>query len=319
MTMRVCILGAGSLGCAIGGALALSGADVVLVNHNAEHVDAINRDGLKITDGTNGHTVAVRAAVDCADIAPVDLLVVLVKSFDTVAAIEAARSLVAAQTTVLSLQNGLGHEDIIANAVGRAPIIAGKSYVGGMMLGPGRVLAGLRDKRTLIGELDGSVTPRITRISDAFNRAGLTTAISTNIIGVVWDKLLVNAATGALSGITRLPYGALYSMPEVRACALAAVTEGIAVAEASGVSISIHDPVEAWNMAGAGLPYEFKPSILQSLEKGSRTEIDFINGALVREGAQCGVATPVNATLVAAIKGIEYGIAQARVHQVPWR
>ena len=144
-----------------------------------------------------------------------------------------------------------------------------------MMLGPGRVLAGLHDKRTLIGELDGSVTPRITRISDAFNRAGLTTAISTNIMGVVWDKLLVNAATGALSGITRLPYGALYSMPEVRACALAAVSEGIAVAEASGVSISIQDPAEAWNMAGAGLPYEFKPSILQSLEKGSRTEIDF--------------------------------------------
>ena len=132
-----------------------------------------------------------------------------VKSFARpAAAIEAARSLVAAYTTVLSLQNGLGHEDIIAEAVGRAPIIAGKSYVGGMMLGPGRVLAG-HEKRTLIGRApwlgDAAHHPHFY----AFNRAGLTMAISTNIMGVVWDKLLVNAATGALSGITRLPYGAL--------------------------------------------------------------------------------------------------------------
>ena len=173
-------------------------------------------------------------------------------------------------------------------------MLAGKTYVGGVLLSPGHIIAGTRGKRTYIGELDGSISAARAAIAETFNRAGLPTTVSANIMGTMWDKLLINVATGALSGITRLPYGGLYSVPEVRECALAAVAEGIAVAKALGVTLTSDKPRDAWLKAAEGLPKEFKASMLQSLEKGSPTEIDFINGSVVRWGERCKVPTPVN-------------------------
>jgi 2-dehydropantoate 2-reductase len=234
------------------------------------------------------------------------LVIVLVKSFHTRQAIESARAIVGPGSVVMSLQNGLGHEDLLAKAVGRDKVMAGKTYVGGVLLMPGRVLVGTAGKETLIGELDGSVSARALAIRDEFRRAGLEITLSENIVGTMWDKLLVNVATGALSGITRLTYGELYKVPEIEACALAAVGEAMAVAKASGVVLATREPRHAWLKAAEGLSAHFKTSMLQSLEKGSATEIDFINGAVVRWGQRCGVPTPVNQTLVAGIKGIEH-------------
>ena len=199
----------------------------------------------------------------------------------------------------------LGHEDILADVVGRHHVIAGKTYVGGVFLAPGHVIAGVENKETLIGELDGATTPRVRAIAAEFERAGLATIVSANIYGTMWDKLLINVATGALAGITRLTYGDLYSVKEIEACAVAAVNEAMAVAKAHGIELSIHDPRDAWVKAAEGLPPDFKTSMLQSLEKGSATEIDFINGSVVRWGARRNVPTPVNQTLVACVKGIE--------------
>ena len=303
--MKICVLGAGALGCAIGGVLAEAGCAVTLVTRNAAHVAAIDRDGLRLVEDGRERTVAVRAATDCAALGTMDLVIVLVKSFHTRAAIESALNIVGPGTVVLSLQNGLGHEDVLAEVVGRDKVMAGKTYVGGVLLAPGRILVGTAGKETLIGELDGRVSARARAIADEFRRAGLQLTLSENIVGTMWDKLLVNVSTGALSGITRLAYGELYQVPEVEACALAAVAEAMAVAKACGVVLETREPREAWLKAAEGLPGDFKTSMLQSLEKGSVTEIDFINGAVVRWGARCGVATPVNQTLVAGIKGIE--------------
>ena len=307
--MKICVLGAGALGCAMGGVLTEAGHEVWLINRNAAQVDAMTQRGLILrTDGVD-RTVLVRAATSAAGVdsasGAADLLIVLVKSFHTEEAMRSAVSLVGPQTVVLSLQNGLGHEDVLAEIVGRDKLLAGKTYVGGTQLAPGHVIAGTRQKLTVIGELDGTVSARVEAVAAAFNAAGLDTTVSDNIIGTIWDKLLVNVATGALSGITRQPYGELYQVPELEACAVAAVSEAMAVARACGVRLSISHPLEAWRMAGAGLPFEFKPSMLQSLEKGSITEIDYINGAVVQQGLRYGIPTPVNQTLVAAIKGIE--------------
>lgn len=308
--MKICILGAGSLGCAIGGVLAEAGSDVTLINRSKAHVEAMNRTGLRLRRGESERTVKVKAATGCQGVGRADLVIVLVKSFHTREAMQAAAPLLGEGTVVLSLQNGLGHEDILAEIAGHSRILAGKTYAGGMLLGPGHVVDGTRGKPTIIGELDGTLSKRVRRIADEFNRAGLQTTISSNIMGTIWDKLLVNVATGALSGITGLPYGGLYNVPEVRDCALAAVAEAMAVAEASGVKLSIEEPRDAWLKAAEGLPAQFKASMLQSLEKGSRTEIDFINGSVVRWGERCGVPTPVNRALVAGIKGIEYRMVQ---------
>lgn len=307
--MKICFLGAGALGSAIGGGLAEAGADVCLVDAWQEHVDAIERKGLFLREAGVDRVVRARAATHADAFGVADLVIVLVKSYHTREAMQSALSLVGPDTVVMSLQNGMGHEDILADIVGRGHVVAGKTYLGGVLLGPGHVIAGLRGKETIIGELDGSVTDRVQRIAKVFNDAGLALAVSTNIRGTIWDKLLINVATGALAGITRLTYGALYDVPEIRVCALAAVAEGIAVARAQGVALSYDDPEGPWLKAAAGLPPEFKTSMLQSLEKGTRTEVDFINGAVVREGARSGIATPVNQTLVACIKGIERELA----------
>jgi 2-dehydropantoate 2-reductase len=306
--MNICILGAGALGCSIGGTLAESGAAVWLVNRAQAHVNAINTVGLRMRDGDTERSVKVRAATSCHGLPAMDLVIVLVKSFDTRAVIESAADVIGDHTVVLSLQNGMGHEDILAEVVGRAKVLAGKTYVGGVMLAPGHIIAGTRGKDTYIGELDGAISPRVQAIADTFKRAGLNTIVSADIVGTMWDKLLVNVATGALSGITGLSYGELYAVPEVKATALAAVNEAITVARAGGVTLSFDSALQAWDKAAEGLPPEFKASMLQSLEKGSLTEIDFINGAVVRAGKKHGVPTPVNEALAACIKGIERGL-----------
>ena len=303
--MKIYFLGAGALGCAIGGSLAAAGSDVTFIDRYQAHVDAINRDGLLMQDGESERVVRVKAATDCKGLAPADLVIVLVKSFHTRDAIQSALSIVGERTAVMSLQNGLGHEDILADVVGGSHVLAGKTYVGGVLFGPGRIIAGTRGKRTIIGELDGSVSERARAIAAEFERAELPTTVSDNIVGTMWDKLLINVSTGALSGITGLPYGDLYAVPEIEACAVAAVSEAMSVARASGVRLSIEKPRDAWVMAADGLPAEFRTSMLQSLDKGSVTEIDFINGAVVRAGRRCNVETPVNQALVASIKGIE--------------
>jgi 2-dehydropantoate 2-reductase len=304
-TLKIAILGAGALGCAIGSTLTQGGNEVWLVDRFAAHVETMRRDGLLVDSADGSSRVKVRATMDAAEVGPVDVVVVLVKSFHTDAAIRGALDLVGDRTVVLSLQNGLGHEDVLADAVGRERVLAGKTYVGGVLRAPGHIQAGVIGKLTYIGELDGQLTPRVKAIADAFNASGLSTTVSSNIMGTMWDKLLINVATGALTGITSLTYGPLYEEPLLKAASLSAVSEAIAVAQAAGVDLTITDPEQAWNLAAEGLGPLFKTSMLQSLEKGSVTEIDYINGSVVRWGERVGVPTPVNSTLVACIKGIE--------------
>lgn len=307
--MKIAILGAGALGCAIGAALTEAGHETWLLNRSAQHVEAMRRHGLRVDDASGTRQVAVRATTQAAEAGAVDLVIVLVKSFHTEAAMRGAMALIGPDTLVLSLQNGLGHEDVLADAVGRERVLAGKTYVGGVLRAPGHIQSGVAGKATYIGELDGRITERVQAIAAAFNAAGLATTVSDNIVGTMWDKLLVNVATGAVTGITGLTYGQLYGEPLLEQTALAAVAEAMAVARAAGVRLSFTRPEQAWTLAAEGLPASFKTSMLQSLEKGSVTEIDFINGAVVRGGQRHGVPTPVNATLVACIKGIERAMA----------
>ncbi len=304
--MKICILGSGAIGSSIGGILTEAGLEVHLIDPWTEHVNAMNRQGLKLREDSSERVVRVRAATDCQGIGPADLVLVLVKSYHTKEAIKNAGPIIGDKTVVLSFQNGLGNEDILAEVVGKERVIGGRTFTGGVLLGPGHVIAGRKGKQTYIGELDGRITERVIQIAKQFNQAGLETIISSNIIGIMWDKLLINVATGALSGITRLPYGGLYKVKEVMDCAVEAVSEGIAVAKAMGVELTITDPKKIWLKAAENLPPEFKTSMLQDIEKGSRTEIDSINGSVVRLGEKYGIPTPVNRVLVANIKGIEH-------------
>lgn len=296
----------------MGGTLAEHGHEVWLIHRSQARADAINAHGLTLHTGERVRTVAIHAATDTRAVGSCELVLVLAKSFDTESVMQHAAAVLGPDTLVLSLQNGVGHEAVLARFVPTAQIALGKTYVGGQLLGLNDVIAGTEGKLTLIGELDGTLSPRILRVAQVFSAAGLTTQACENIQGVIWDKVLVNAATGAVSTISGLPYGELYQCAPLERIALAAVAEGMAVARAMGVTLSIREPRDAWVRAGTGLPYEFKPSMLQSIERGTITEIDYINGAIVQAGQRLGVPTPVNETLVACVKGIERRVEVTR-------
>lgn len=305
--MKICMLGTGSLGSTIGGTLAQGGSEVYFVDQWKEHIDKINEDGLKMTDEKEDWYVKVDARTSAEGMGPVDLVIVLVKSFATKEAVSQLKetNVIGENTLVMSLQNGLGNEETIVEVVGEANVISGKTYVGGRLLSPGYVSAGVKGKYTYIGELTGEITDRIQAVCDEFNKAGLLCEVSDNIKGLIWDKLLINVAAGALCGITRLPYGPLYEEEYIKETAVAAIQEGIDVAKAAGVKLKSEDPEYPWYAASEGLPETFKTSILQSLELKRPTEIDFINGSVVEWGKKFGIPTPVNRTLVTCVKGIE--------------
>lgn len=302
--MKVCVLGAGSLGSTIGGALAQAGNEVHFVGRRA-HMDAINEKGLIMVTPTGEEVAHPIGHADTEGIGACDLVIVLCKAFDTKTTMEEGKELVGKDTVVMSLQNGLGAEDVLCEVVGAEHVIGGKTYIGGMLLEPGRVQATIPGKDTFIGELDGTLSDRVKMIGSAFDQAGMHCIVSDNIMGVIWDKLLVNVATGAVCGITHLPYGDMYQEDKLVATAIAAVREGMDVAAKAGVSLTYSDPMDVLELARAGLPYDFKPSILQSLEKHRSTEVGVINGAVVAQGAKYGVPTPVNEVLVACVTGIE--------------
>jgi 2-dehydropantoate 2-reductase len=303
--VHVVIIGAGSLGSAIGGVLSLAGHDVVLVTRNRAHVDAIRRGGLRLDDGEVVHLAHPVADTEYRRHVIADLAIVLVKSFDTADAVRAALPVIDETTTVLTLQNGVGCEETIAEIVGTDRVVAGRTFVGGRIVEPGIVEYGVVGRTTTIGELDGEVTSRIGRIATAFRSAGMQTDVSTDVRSMMWEKLFVNVATGAWSALTGLPYGELSVHHDVERMAIATVAEAIAVARGLGVHVTTSDPAVPWRRAWEGLPYGFKASMLQSVEKGGRTEVDVMHGAVSRGGREAGVPTPVNDTLWAAVLGLE--------------
>lgn len=305
--MKICMLGAGALGSVIGGTLAQGGSEVYFVDQWKEHVDKICENGLRMTDEKEDWSVKIDARTSAEGIGTADLVIVLVKSFATKTAVTQLKetNVIGENTLVMSLQNGLGNEEAIAEIIGEKNVISGKTYVGGRLIGPGYVSAGVKGKYTYIGEMTGEITDRIRKVAEEFNKAGLLCEVSDNICGLIWDKLLINVAAGALCGITRLPYGPLYEEEYIKETAVMAIKEAIEVAKAAGVKLKTEDPEYPWYAASEGLPPTFKTSIQQSLEMKRQTEIEFINGAVVRWGKQYNIPTPVNQTLVTCVKGIE--------------
>ncbi len=303
--MSICVVGAGALGSAFAALLLDSGCDVTLLCRRSEHVKEINENGLAVNIDGQTKVSMVRATADSRDIPVVDLIIILVKSRQTRGAIQSALGVVGGKSSVLTIQNGLGNEEILAEVVGADKVLSARTYVGSARNHLGQFEVTIQNKETVIGETDGRITPRLEKIARTFGDAGLLTVISQNIVGTIWDKLLVNLATGALSAITRLAYGDLYEIEEVERSAFEIITEGINLADALGVEITERNLKVIWEHARVRLPRGFKASMLQSVERRELTEIDFINGAIVRLGVRFGIATPANNAMLAALKGIE--------------
>jgi 2-dehydropantoate 2-reductase len=303
--MRIAVLGGGgAMGGLFGGYLARAGEDVTLIDVSRAAVDAINRDGLTIEERDGSTTVVkVKASSAPDEVGPVDLIVNFVKCYHTEAAIQAATPMLGETTAILTLQNGWGNADRIAAIAGRPRVMVGLTYNAGTLLAPGRVRRTAISK-TLVGELDGTISPRLDAAVAALRKAGIDTEPSPEIVSEIWKKLALNACTLPTAALLRFAAHELNQHEEMRALMRGLLAEVVAVAAAQRIAL---DPAERWQAITDLLDRAVgaRASMLQDVEAGRQTEIDVINGAIVEAGRSHGMATPLNDAMVWMVKSLQ--------------
>ena len=303
--MKIAVLGGGgAMGGLFGGYLARAGEDVTLVDVSRAAVEAIKRDGLLIEE-RDGSTIVVEVKASSLpnEVGPVDLIVNFVKCYHTEAAIQAAAPMLGVTTAILSLQNGWGNADRIAAIAGRSRVMVGLTYNAGTLLAPGRVRRTAISK-TLLGELDGEMSPRLAAAVAALRKAGIDTEPSSQIVSEIWKKLALNACTLPTAALLRFAAHELNQYEEMRALMRGILAEVVAVAAAQGIAL---DPAERWQAITDLLDRAVgaRASMLQDVEAGRQTEIDVINGAIVEAGRRHALATPLNDAMVWMVKSLQ--------------
>jgi 2-dehydropantoate 2-reductase len=301
--VRVCVVGCGAIGGLYAAHLArLGDVEVWAYDVSPEHVAAINRDGLRLT-GAAGFTARLEARTDAAEIPPCELGIVAVKAAFTDAAM-AATAPVFADGAVCSVQNGIGSEEVVARHVPR--VIRGVCLPAGHVTAPGVVNMDAPGT-TWIGPFEPAPAraPQIAALGESLNRAGMPTEVEADARGAQWTKLLFNASTNPLAALTGLTHGELCDQPALRATVTSLVDEGRAVADALGITLD-SDPDELISRA-AEENHGHRPSMLQDAAAHRPTEIDALNGGIVRAGAEAEVSTPLHAAIAALIAGLEAG------------
>ena len=295
--MKIAVLGAGAMGSLYGAKLSANGKnDVHLIDVWKEHIDAVNLHGLQMEEGDDVLLYEnLKGHISSEETGVCDLVIVFVKSTVTKTAVESNAAVFGPNTVALTLQNGLGNIEQISGVIGAERVIAGTTAHGATMLSAGKIRHAGKGK-TIIGELGGHESDRIRKMAAVLEDAGMETVISGNVLGLVWDKLLVNVGINALTGITKLYNGQLLDYPEIEELLEKAVSEGVAVARAKGIVLGFDDPV-AHTKDLCKATAANKSSMLQDILNGRQTEIDRMNGAIVREGKALGIETPVNLAL----------------------
>ncbi|RQP25600.1 ketopantoate reductase family protein [Piscinibacter terrae] len=293
--MKIAVMGAGAVGCYYGGMLARAGHEVVLIGR-ARHVDAVRRRGLVLDTLSFKEHVAMAASTDARDIAGASLVLFCVKSTDTETGAAQMAPHLADDALVLSLQNGVDNTERLRASL-KQEVGAAVVYVATEMAGPGHVQHHGR------GELVIGPSARSDELVAMFGQAGVPVQVSDNVAGTLWAKLILNCAYNAMSAITQIPYGALVQGQGVWDVMRDAANECLAVARAEGVTVP-GDPWAAVERIAATMPTQFS-STAQDLARGKPSEIDHLNGFVVRKGQALGVPTPVNRVLHTLVKLLE--------------
>jgi 2-dehydropantoate 2-reductase len=299
--IRVAVLGAGAVGCYFGGMLARAGHRVTLIGR-PQHVEAIARDGLRFEAKTFSESVRADASTSAASVRGAKLVLFCVKSTDTEAAAEQIAPHLDADAVVLNLQNGVDNTERIQAQVAN-PVVPAVVYVATEMAGPGHLKHHGRGD-LVIGSLDGKVTLDILqRVQRLFAAASVPVTISGDVASGLWEKLVVNCAYNALSAITQLPYGKLIRGAGIREVMRDIVEETLAVAKAGGIHVAPDMLARVYKLA-EGMPTQYS-STAQDLARGKPTEIDHLNGYVVRRGEALRIPTPANRALQALVKLLE--------------
>lgn len=300
MAMKIAVVGCGAMGSVYAGRLAAAGNSVLAIDPWAEHVARIADHGLRLTGPDMDRTIPLRATTTPPD-EPMDLVILAVKAADVRPAAATGLHLLGADTVVLTIQNGLGAADDVADVVGGGRVAVGiASGFGASLKGPGHAHHNaMRAMR--FGAYDTLDPSALAHVAETWRDAGFDAEAVADIAAMQWEKLTCNVAYSAPCALTGLTVGEVMDDPEVGPVSRAAATEAWRIARASGVAIAVDDPVRHVREFAARMP-DAKPSALLDHEARRVSEIDVINGAVPRQAARIGQEAPVNATLTALVR-----------------
>ncbi|MEM6762979.1 MAG: ketopantoate reductase family protein [Pseudomonadota bacterium] len=289
----VAVIGAGAMGSIYGSAFQRAGARTTLVDRREDHVAAINESGLAVEQGGTDHKTEIAARRD-ADGLQADLVIVLVGSDSTRSVAETAARTAGPTGAVITLQNGIGNAEALAECVPHDQLIVGSTYNSGAYLGPGRV-AHTNVGPTIIGSYEHGVRPRDTALAERMSEMGFPTTTAEEVMGHVWLKFTLNCALNPVCAATGFRPGEVMRTPPARALLDSIVDEIVAVVDAKGMAIPVSD-LRHYILEHAFTRYN-RPSMLQHVEAGIRPELSSLNDALVAEADALGVRADANRTL----------------------
>jgi 2-dehydropantoate 2-reductase len=300
--MKTAIIGPGAMGGLFGSLLTRAGKEVWLVGNRQEQVDRICSVGLTLEEKGKTQIVPMNATPDVTSVGKADLVIFFVKTYDTEEAVSDSLNLEKEDTIFLTLQNGLGNEEAICDKVNPNKVMLGITGHGATLLEPGHIRHAGWGK-TLIGERDHRITDRALRIAQMFCEAGIETEVSSNIHDQVWGKLIVNVGINALTALTGFKNGQLLDYPETVRLMEKLVSEAAEVARRKAIQVE-EDPIEKVKKV-AEATRENRSSMGQDFDHRRKTEIDAINGAVVREAQRLGIPVPFNQAVTDLVKAIE--------------
>lgn len=308
--MKIGVMGAGAVGCYFGAMLARAGYELIFIGRPA-FVGQVRRHGLRLQHRDFDLVLPVTASEDAAGLADADLILFTVKSSDTETAGRAMANCLRDDALVLSLQNGVDNAERLSAILSR-PVHPVATYVAVEMAGPGHVRHHGRGE-LLTGDFPGAVS-----LCDLLGRAGIPATHSAQVDELLWSKLLINCAYNALSAVAQHSYAEMTAIDGVTGVMAAAVDECVAVARAAGVALGHPGMAQVLALVTA-MPAQ-RSSTAQDLARGRPTEIEHLNGHVVRLGSELGVPTPVNATLLAVVRLLAAKQAATdREFQEEWR
>jgi len=298
--VKVAVVGAGAMGCLYAGAFHRAGAGVTLIDVDPGHLAAINSRGLELDTRAGVETLRLAALRPEHARETVDLVVLFTKTFHTDAALEGVKSIIGPATHAMTLQNGLGNDEAVARHGARDRGVAGVSTLPSDLIGPGRVRSH-GEGGSKIYPAYGGDTGFAQEVADLLTAGGLPTVLEPDIRAAIWSKAIFNAAMNALCALTRRTPGFLGAHEEARALIRTVVLEGVRAAQASGVAIEA-EPILDLTVVSVTDHADHEASMLQDVKAGRRTEVDAINGAIVRAAQAAGVTVPVTETLWRLVK-----------------
>ena len=303
--MRIAVMGAGSTGGYFGGMLARGGNDVTLIARGA-HLEAIRSNGLKVVRDDEEFTVQCQATDNPAEVGPVDLALLCVKTYQSEVAVPLMKPLVGPDTTVLCLQNGVDSYQTAADILSAPAVLPGSAFIEAGMLGPGVVRQTGSLVRVILGETAGVETERCRAIRDVFLAAGVPSEAVPDIRAGLWGKFLFIATMAGVTSMARATLAELMPQPHWRRVVLACLAEIDAVGRANGVDLPKNIVADTVSYIEEHLA-DLQASMHTDLLAGRPLELEALNGAVVRAGNAVGVATPINDVIYAMLKAFQKG------------